>query len=106
MNVPSNSQRADHRTQALAAIDAVIAAPSDSVQPAAVELTKAVVRLRDTLIRGLRAGDASARRELDHVNALLSFVVSVQYPMQGQQREKVEKARQHFQKLIEELGEG
>jgi hypothetical protein len=95
----------EHRGNALCAIDAVLGERPQSIQPAVLELTRAVVALRDALIESRRAGDPGAKRELAHVNSLLSLVVSIQYPMQGQHRDKLEQARDALGKLIAETGE-
>lgn len=93
------------RTNMLAAIDTVLRERPQSAQAEALALTKTVVKLRDGLIQSLRAGDGSVKRELDHANALLSLVFSIQYPMQGQQWEKLSKAREALARLIDEIAD-
>ena len=105
MSALAKAALSDRRGKALSAVDAVLAGKSESPQAATVELTKAVVRLRDALIESLRAGDATAKRELDHTNSLLSLVVSIQYPMQGKQWEKLKDAREGLARLLAEIGD-
>jgi hypothetical protein len=100
MNAP-----ADCRSNTLTAIDTVLREQPQSAQAEALALTRAVVELRDALIEALRRGDAGAKRELDHANALLSLAVSIQYPMQGQQWEKLRQARDALSQLLSGLEE-
>jgi hypothetical protein len=106
MSATTKSALSECRSKALSAIDTVLRERPQSLQPAVLELTRAVVALRDTLIEARRTGDATAKRELPHVNALLSLVVSIQYPMQGLHWDKLKQARDAFEKLATEAGAG
>jgi hypothetical protein len=59
---------------------------------------RAIVRLRDALIERLRQDGGpsqrgNGRQALNQVNAVLSLVVAVEYPVAGEQRKLLEQAR-------------
>ncbi|HEX2830586.1 MAG TPA: hypothetical protein VHP37_29885 [Burkholderiales bacterium] len=105
MSAPARAELSECRGNAIAALDTVLREQPQSAQAEALALTRAVVELRDALIEALRGGDAGAKRELDHANALLSLVVSIQYPMQGRQWEKLRQARDALSQLLSGLEE-
>ena len=88
------------RSSALAAVEKAIGANPDDVEAAALEMTRALVRLRDALIAADRSSPSAPGREaLARANSILSLVVSVQYPMHGVQQEKLKKAREALSAL-------
>jgi hypothetical protein len=90
----------------LAAIDRVVEECPASAQPVCLALTHAVVRLRDELIaEQRRAGGNDVSRHLEHTNALLSLVFSIQYPLEGVHSEKLQQARKELAKLMQEAAD-
>lgn len=103
MSAPATAALAERCDRVLAAMDAVLR--HESLQAEVLQLTKDVVGLRDALIESLRAGGAGTKRALDHANALLSLVVSIQYPVRGTQWEKLTQARAGLAQLQAQIGE-
>ncbi len=66
-----------------------------------------LIRARDTVIAGLREGASSdtarLRSWLDRLNAALSLVVGIAYPMSGVERKLIVQACEAVQKIIDEL---
>jgi hypothetical protein len=92
--------------KALAAIDRVVEERPQSAQPVCLALTHTVVRLRDELIaEQRRAGGSDVSRHLEHTNALLSLVFSIQYPLEGVHSEKLKQARKALAKLMQEAAD-
>lgn len=94
----------EHGAKALAAMDRVIEDRPQSVQPACLEMTNALVRLRDALIERHRDG-RNVSRHLAHTNAVISLVFSIQYPLEGVPGEKLKEARDALAKLIDEMAQ-
>jgi hypothetical protein len=61
--------------------------------------TRCTAELRDELITRLRRGDEDAEPLLAQANALLSELVSAEFPLAGFRRERIEKARDAFARL-------
>lgn len=76
------------------------------------EVERAVVALRDDLIRRVRAlppgqpSDAVEWRCLNEVNLVLSFVVGIEYPVGGFQRGLIEQARGVLQNVLADMPSG
>jgi hypothetical protein len=71
------------------------------------EIQRDIVRLRDSLIEQLRQAQSSphsSRRHpgLDAINAALSLVVAVEYPVTAIQRSLLEQARDKLKKILAE----
>ncbi len=78
---------------ALAAVeDALARVPLECLSDVDVA-ERAINRLRDTLIDGLRKGQPGLQPPLDQTNVALSLVVGVEYPATGSQRQGLEMAR-------------
>jgi hypothetical protein len=64
---------------------------------------RAVVRLRDELIERYRANpEPRTRSSLDKVNAALSVIVGLEYPMGGIQRKMLEQAESALRDALNE----
>ncbi len=85
----------------LEALDAVLAAKAPPETDLIAEATRCVARYRDALIDDRRAGDAAAERRLPEVSALLSELVAAEFPLVGVRRNRIEKAREAYQRLVQ-----
>ncbi len=65
---------------------------------------RAVVDIRDALIERVRQNDTAAREHaaLDRVNAALSLIVGLEYPIGGIPRESAKQAREVLQSVLDE----
>ncbi|SRR5581483_1181392 len=96
---------AELRERALTALGGSLGRPPLALQEEVDSAERAVVRLRDALIVSLRRDadtvEAAAwRTALQQVNAALSLVVAVEYPVAGEQRKLVEQAHAALEALL------
>ncbi len=92
------------RRKALHALDEALSQPASAATAEVDVAERAVVQLRDVLIEHIRAGpgepDASRMRNiLDQVNAAISLIVAVEYPVRGLQRQVLQQARDAIARL-------
>jgi hypothetical protein len=93
---------ADLCRQAIQLLDAAIEKPPAELKAEVDVAECGVVAVRDALIERLRSGsNADTRSALDHVNAALSLVVGVEYPVGGLQRGMLEQARAALQATLD-----
>jgi hypothetical protein len=86
----------------LEALDRALAGEvSPEKDPIAVA-TRCTAELRDELITQLRRGDPDAEPLLVQANALLSDLVAAEFPLAGLRRDRVEKARDAYRRLLEQ----
>lgn len=84
----------DLRKEALRLLDEALEKPPAELKHEVDIAERAVVAVRDQLIEQVRAAaDVSARSDLDKVNAALSLIVGLEYPMGGLQRDMLKQAR-------------
>jgi HPt (histidine-containing phosphotransfer) domain-containing protein len=84
----------DLRSQALKQIDAALEKPPAELKAEVDVVERTVAALRDELISQLRESqDTDTREELDRVNAALSLIVGLEYPVGGIQRDMLKQAR-------------
>ncbi len=92
---------------AIAALERAIQAPPLRAMQEADLAEREVVRARDAVIERLRRNqDAEAghlHAILDQLNAVLSLVVGIEYPMSGVQRQLMEHARDALKRLAGEI---
>ncbi len=108
-DVPDRPALQQHCRSAIQALDHASGLPGGKVGEPVDEAERATVLLRDGLIDRLRqdGSDASAeyRSSLKQVNAALSLIVGVEYPVGGVHRKLLKLARETLQKVLEgELG--
>ncbi len=92
--------------EAIEALDRALSLPGNKVGEPVDEGERAAVRLRDGLIDLLRAESgsddgAASRSALKQVNAALSVIVGVEYPVGGVQRKRVQLARDTLQSVLD-----
>ena len=95
----------EERTIALEALERALGQPPAELTAEVDVAERAIARLRNRLIAGLRAapadGDAHQRRRaLDAANVALSLVAGVEYPAAGIQRTLLEQAREHAERVM------
>src|SRR5581483_5047646 len=95
-----------HCREAIEALDRALNLPGNKVGEPVDEGERAAVRLRDGLIdllRGQSGSDSGAtnRSALRQVNAALSVIVGVEYPVGGVQRKRVQLARDTLQSVLD-----
>jgi HPt (histidine-containing phosphotransfer) domain-containing protein len=82
------------REQALRQMDEALEKPPAELKAELDVVERTVAALRDELISQLRTSpDSRTREELDQVNAALSLIVGLEYPVGGIQREMLKQAR-------------
>ncbi len=90
---------------AIAALERAIQAPPLRVSQEADLAEREVVRARDAVIAHLRQNQNGESDHLhailDQLNAVLSLVVAIEYPMSGVQRHLMEQARDALLKLAD-----
>ena len=105
---PESSEVAARLDETLAALDAALMAPPADLKTATHEAILRVVRLRDLLIRRLRAATASEeqvadRATLDQVNVAISLMLGVEYPIDKMDSQPLAQAKGillgHLQRL-------
>lgn len=88
--------------QAIGLLDEALDKPPSELKAEVDGAERAVVALRDELIERWRvAPEGGVRAALDNVNAVLSLVVGLEYPMGGLQREMLKQARSALQSTLE-----
>lgn len=83
----------DRGRDGLACIDRVLAARPKKDGHALTEATAALCDYRDELISQARCGGADERRQLEHLNAVLSMVAAVHFPLGNVPWDELAKAR-------------
>lgn len=104
MTGPSSAspQPAELCGEAIWLLDAALSKPPAALKAEVDVAEVAVVALRDQLIRVWRSSPApSIRAALDSVNAALSLVVGLEYPMGGLQRDMLKQARSALQSTLD-----
>jgi len=86
--------------QALQAIGETLAKKPEKDDAALSESTQKLATYREALIREARAGGAAERTRLEHVNAVLSVVTAVHFPLGDVPWERLAKARAWLADLI------
>jgi len=79
--------------QALDLVDEVLAARPRADGRKLTEATQRLCEYREGLIARVAAGGADARRDLEHLNAVLSIVAGVHFPLGGVPWKELEGAR-------------
>lgn len=87
------------RQDAVRLIDDALQKPPAELKAEVDDAERLVVGLRDALIERLRGGDASVRTALDNVNAALSLIVGIEYPLGGLQRSMLDQAHKALQQV-------
>ena len=83
----------DLRDDCVARLDGALGLPPEQLGQQVDVVEREVARLRDALIQRLRRHELPDREPLDKVNAALSLIVGVEYPVAGLQRKSLEQAR-------------
>ena len=84
----------DLRQDAIRLMDEALGKPATELKAEVDVVERTVAALRDQLIDRLRASpNEQTRKELDGVNAALSLVVGLEYPVDGVQRDMLKLAR-------------
>ncbi len=84
----------DLRQDAIQMMDDALKKPPTELKAEVDAVERKVAALRDQLIDRFRAApDEATRHELDGVNAALSLIVGLEYPVGGIQREMLKLAR-------------
>lgn len=93
---------ADLCGDAIGLLDEALSKPPAELKAEVDQAERAVVALRDELIdRWRTAAEAKVRKALDEVNAALSLIVGLEYPMGGLQRKMLEQARGALQSTLD-----
>ncbi|HZD26289.1 MAG TPA: hypothetical protein VE631_08520 [Alphaproteobacteria bacterium] len=90
----------DLAASALAALEAACAEPVPGVDAKVAEAVGLLLRLRDRLIDGRRAGE-NCGDWLERVNAALSAAFGVEFPVAGIQWDRACEARDSLRALLE-----
>jgi hypothetical protein len=102
---PDGAELQARCSQAIEALDRALGLPAGKVGEPVDEAERATVRVRDGLIERLRqdgdAGDAKHRSALKQVNAALSLIVAVEYPLGGVHRKLIQQSRDALQKVLD-----
>jgi hypothetical protein len=100
----SRAPLADQARSCLAQVEEALGRRPEQLGEEVDQVERDLAGLRDQLIAGLRAdvaADTAARRlALDRVNAVLSLVVGVEYPVAGIQRNLGQQARDALRELV------
>jgi hypothetical protein len=104
--LPDRAELRSRCHQAIEDLDHALRLPAGKVGEPVDEAERAVVRLRDGLIDLLRQDSAGAesatyRSALKQVNASLSLIVGVEYPVGGVHRKLITQARDALQKVLD-----
>ena len=93
---PGEARRVTGSAEALERIDRVLAQRPDKDDHALSDATILLVALRDGLIGQRRAGtlDVAGQRRLDHVNAVITVVLGIHFPLGDVPWHELEKARE------------
>lgn len=84
----------DARTRALAALDRAMDEPPADAKDDLTEAVRSVAALRDELAGAWRRTEAAEdRRRLDAVNAILSLLAGLEYPLGGMKWKRLGEAR-------------
>ena len=87
--------------QGIEALDAALAREVPPEKDPIGRATRCTAALRDELIARLRRGDADAEPLLVQANSLLSELAAAEFPIAGFRRDRIEKAREAYQRLYE-----
>lgn len=88
-------------TQGIEALDRALAGDIPPEQDPIAMATRCTAQLRDQLIARLRRGDRGAEPLLMQTNALLSDLVAAEFPLVGFRRDRIEKARVAYRRLLD-----
>jgi hypothetical protein len=88
-------------TQGIEALDRALAGDIAPEKDPIAAATLCTAELRDQLIARLRRGDRTAEPLLVQANALLSELVAAEFPLAGFRRDRVEKAREGYRRLLD-----
>ena len=91
---------ADQCRAAVAALDRALDDRPDQIYHDLAEVVRCLVRLRTELTARRREGEPGNR--LDRCNAVLSMVIGGEYPLAGNRRDRVLKARDELASLLDE----
>ncbi len=88
------------------ALDRALHLPPQQLTQQADMAERMVVRARDNLIHRLRVDGNSAngarwRKMLDQLNAALSLIIAIEYPLAAVQRQPAEQARDILKNLVD-----
>jgi hypothetical protein len=101
-----NATAAELCQRCVAQLEDALSRPPDQLSQKVDLVEREVAHLRDQLIAALRqqgTGAASGRRAaLDKVNAALSLIVGVEYPVAGIQRSALAQARDTLRQVLED----
>ena len=85
---------------AIAALDRALDDRPDKIYHDLAEVVRCLVLLRTELTARRREGEAGDR--LERCNAVLSMVIGGEYPLAGNRRDRVRKARDELASLLDE----
>lgn len=88
----------------LAALERALAGRVDPEKDPIAEATRCTAAVREALIERARRGDTQALELLTQANALLSEMVAAEFPLVGFRRDRIEKACEHYRRLVAALG--
>ena len=88
--------------QGIEALDRALAGEVSPEKDPIAKATRCTAALRDELIARLRRGDPDAEPFLVQANALLSDLVAAEFPLAGFRRDRVQKAREAYARLLEQ----
>jgi hypothetical protein len=88
----------------LAALERALAGDLPPEKDPMALATRCTAAMRDELIARRRNGDERAGELLIQANAVLSELVAAEFPLAGFRRERIEKACEHYRRLIDALG--
>ena len=88
-------------TQGIEALDRALAGEAAPENDPVAAATRCTAALRDQLIARLRRGERGAEPLLAQANALLSELVAAEFPLAGFRRERIEKAREAYRRLLD-----
>lgn len=89
--------------EALRLVDEILAARPKTDGHKLTEATQRLCLYRDGLIERAGPGGADERRDLEHLNAVLSIVAGVHFPLGGVPWNELEGARGWLAELVERL---
>ena len=87
--------------QAIEALDRALAGEIPPENDPLAAATRCTAELRDQLIGRSRRGERSAETLLVQANALLSELCEAEFPLAGFRRDRIEKAREAYRRLLD-----